>query len=100
MPEATTELKYVSTADLTDELCNRHSEIMIIREDLKDENMLKILTKTGPGKSGNFETDDYDFAKAMDLIETAMTMLTGDYILTMNPPEEGSDDPQEAQEGP
>jgi len=95
MSETTTDLKCVSTQDLLDELFVRHDEIMVIREDIKDPDTLQTSIKTEAGKSGNFKVDDYDFAKAMDLLQSATTMITGEYILLMNPPEDDSEGPQD-----
>lgn len=97
--DTATDLELVGTQELINELGKRHEEIIILREDLFDPDLLKIYTKTRPGKSGNPPEDGYDLGKAVDLLQTATALLVSDYIWDKTHDEDDSDAPQDAQEG-
>ena len=79
MSETTTGLSEAATKDMINELMSRHEEIIIVRELLKNSGSIGVHTKTRPGKSGRQEVG-FDLAMAIDLIQSAQTIIIGDYI--------------------
>lgn len=74
-------LNLISTEELVDELTLRCEEIIIIRENRKDSNLLDIRAKTHFGKRGNPDMG-FDIIFALQLLHSTEEQLLRDHRRT------------------
>ncbi len=74
-----TSLELVSTNDLIEELANRHSELIVIREHKKGVKEDNVFVKTGFGKKGR-KDKGFDLIEATQMLHAALWQLIHDYL--------------------
>lgn len=88
-------LNLISSDVLMHELMNRFEQIIIIRENRKDDEIVDIKVKTAKGKF-TMSNDEFDIVFAQELLLTAQANLLKVYLEA----KKGSDDAPDAREGP
>lgn len=88
-------LTLIDTADLIDELTQRHNEIIIIRENRKDSGLLDIRAKTNFGKRGNPDIG-FDIVFALQLLHSTEEQLLRDHLDFKEDDNDGNDAQQDA----
>ncbi len=73
------DLDLISTSDLIEELANRHSELIVIREYKKRINEDNVFVKTGFGKKGR-KDKGFDLIEATQMLHAAHWQLIHDYL--------------------
>jgi hypothetical protein len=86
-----TDLSYISTQDLKDELFRRNNDIILITENKKKDNIWNINAKTGKGCIAKDDIS-YDPLVVTDMLTAAMAELMLTHF------EDEMDDPNEAQD--
>lgn len=74
-----TTLDLISTSDLIEELANRHSELIVIREYKKKVNRDNVFVKTGFGKKGRRDKG-FDLIEATQMLHAAHWQLIYNYL--------------------
>ena len=96
MPKETAiDLSFVNNKELQDELVKRYEEIIIIREDYKDEEHFYIRAKTGFGSSGKPEVG-FDIVVALNMLADTQKTLIAEHFGLEPVKDDGSDTPQDA----
>lgn len=72
------ELELVSTDDLIKELSNRHTELIVIRENYKQDNADNVFVKTPFGKLGK-KKKGFDLIVAIDMLNATARQLAIEY---------------------
>ena len=99
MPKQTEiDLNLLDGEELMQELMRRYEQIIIIRENRKESDIVDIKIKTCRGKFCKPE-DDFDIILAQDLLMTAHEHLLKAYMGLDEDDNEGADSPQNSQEG-
>ncbi len=78
-----TELELISTSDLIEELADRHSEIIVIRERKKSYKEDKVYVKTGFGKKGR-KDKGFDLIVATEMLHATHWQLIYNYLNDIN----------------
>lgn len=93
--ETAIDLSLVDTDVLVQELCRRHENIIIIREDRKDIAQFYVSAKTPFGEHTN-KNAGFDLICAMDLLTNA----TAELVIQHFELKLVTDEPQDADSGP
>lgn len=88
------DLNLIDTDDLINEIARRHDEIIIIRENRKDSELVDIRTKTHMGKFANPELG-FDILFALQLLQAAENQMIMDYLGAEQEDNDGNDAPQD-----
>lgn len=99
MPKQTQiELNLLSSDDLMQELMSRYEQIIIIRENRKESEIINIKVKTQRGKFCKPE-DEFDIILAQDLLLTAQDHLLKVYMGAEQEDKDGTNDQQDNDSG-
>ena len=94
MPKETAIDPLISTKELINELVRRNDEIIIIRNDIKNDDYILVQAKTGIGEHANPEVG-FDLIIALSMLHSAQTMLVAKHFKLETEDEDDNDDPQD-----
>lgn len=77
------DMEFISTDDLIEEIASRHSEIIVIRNKEKTEFTDDVYVKTGKGPLAR-EDKNFDLVEAMQMLQAASVQLTHDFLEPSN----------------